>query len=53
MRVWHPDRNDQLVSYHRLNNEGRNISGTLVMEKLRRQLEGLNCEYPIGRIDGG
>jgi hypothetical protein len=27
-----------------LNKEGRNISGTLVLENLRRQLEVLKCE---------
>jgi hypothetical protein len=40
----HPDWKDQLLSYHRLNKEGRNISGTLVLQNLRRQLEMLKCE---------
>jgi hypothetical protein len=40
----HPGWKDQLLSYHRLSNEGRNISGTLVLENLRRQLEVLKCE---------
>jgi hypothetical protein len=40
----HPDWKDQLVSYHYLNQEGRNISGTLVLQNLRRQLEMLKCE---------
>src|SRR6185437_2260042 len=31
----HPGWKDQLVSYHYLNNEGRNISGTLVLQNLR------------------
>ena len=40
----HPDWKDQLLSYHHLNKEGRNISGTLVLQNLRRQLEMLKCE---------
>ena len=40
----HPGWKDQLLSYHRLNKEGRNISGTLVLQNLRRQLEVLKCE---------
>jgi hypothetical protein len=40
----HPDWKDQLLSYHHLNKEKRNISGTLVLENLRRQLAMLKCE---------
>lgn len=40
----HPDWKDQLLSYHHLDKEGRNISGTLVLRNLRRQLEMLKCE---------
>ncbi len=40
----HPDWKDQLLSYHRLDKDGRNISGTLFLENLRRQLEVLKCE---------
>lgn len=35
---------DQLLSYQYVNKEGRNISGTLVLQNLRRQLEMLKCE---------
>src|SRR5512138_1889379 len=34
-----PAWKDQLLSYQYVNKEGRNISGTLVLENLRRQLE--------------
>jgi hypothetical protein len=40
----HPAWKDQLLSYQYVNPEGRNISGTLVMQNLRRQLEALKCE---------
>lgn len=40
----HPEWKDQLLSYHRLDKDGRNISGTLVLESLRRQLEVLQCK---------
>ena len=40
----HPDWKDQLLSYRYVNQEGRNISGTLVLQNLRRQLEMLKCE---------
>ena len=40
----HPDWKDQLVSYQYVNKEGKNISGTLVLQNLRRQLEALKCE---------
>jgi molybdopterin converting factor small subunit len=39
----HPEWKDQLISYRFVNNEGRNISGTLVLQNLRRQLETLKC----------
>ena len=39
----HPGWKDQLVSYQYVNQEGRNISGTLVLSNLRRQLEMLKC----------
>lgn len=40
----HPDWKDQLVTYQYVNQEGRNISGTLVLQNLRRQLEALKCQ---------
>jgi hypothetical protein len=40
----HPDWKDQLLSYRYVNQEGRNISGTLVLQNLRRQLEVLKCK---------
>ncbi len=40
----HADWKDQLLSYRRLAKDGRKISGTLVLENLRRQLEVLKCE---------
>ena len=40
----HPDWKDQLLSYQYVNKEGRNISGTLVLANLRRQLDVLKCE---------
>jgi hypothetical protein len=40
----HPDWKDQMVSYQYVNKEGRNISSTLVLQALRRQLETLKCE---------
>ncbi len=40
----HPDWKDQILSYRYLNKEGRNISGTLVLQNLRRQLEVLKCD---------
>jgi hypothetical protein len=40
----HPDWKDQLLSYQYVNKEGRNISGTLVLQNLRRQLEALKCD---------
>ena len=40
----HPDWKDQLLSYQGLSKEGRKISGTLVLQNLRRQLEYLKCE---------
>ena len=39
----HPDWKDQLLSYRYVNKEGRDISGTLVLQNLRRQLEVLKC----------
>jgi hypothetical protein len=39
----HPGWKDQLVSYQYVNQEGRNISGTLILSNLRRQLEMLKC----------
>ena len=39
----HPEWKDQLLSYRYINKEGRNISGTLVLQNLRRQLETLRC----------
>ena len=39
----HPEWKDQLISYQFVNKEGRNISGTLVLQNLRRQLEMLKC----------
>jgi len=40
----HPDWKDQLLSYQRLDKEGRKISGALNLEGLRRQLDMLKCE---------
>jgi len=40
----HPEWKDQLVSYHYINKEGRNVSGTLVLQNLARQLEVLKCK---------
>ena len=40
----HPDWKDQLLSYQYVNKEGRNISGVLAMQTLRRQLDALKCE---------
>ena len=40
----HPDWKDQLLSYRQLDKEGRNISGTLVLQNLARQLEMLKCK---------
>jgi hypothetical protein len=40
----HPDWKDQLVSYQYIDKGGKNISGTLVLQNLRRQLEALKCE---------
>ena len=40
----HPGWKDQLLSYQTVDKAGRNISGTLVMQTLRRQLETLKCE---------
>ncbi len=39
-----PEWKDQLLSYQYVNKDGRNISGTLVMANLRRQLETLKCQ---------
>lgn len=39
-----PEWKDQLLSYQYVNKDGRNISGTLVMSNLRRQLDTLKCE---------
>jgi hypothetical protein len=39
----HPGWKDQLVSYQYVNQEGHNISGTLVLSNLGRQLEMLKC----------
>jgi hypothetical protein len=40
----HPAWKDQLLSYRYKNKEGRSISGTLVLQNLRRQLEMLKCD---------
>jgi hypothetical protein len=39
----HPEWKDKQLSYHYLNEEGRNVSGALVLQTLRRQLEALKC----------
>lgn len=39
-----PDWKDQLLSYQTVDKNGRNLSGTLVMQNLRRQLETLKCD---------
>jgi len=38
-----PEWKDQLVSYQYVNKEGRNISGTMVFQNLRRELDTLKC----------
>jgi hypothetical protein len=40
----HPEWKGQLLSYHYVNKEGRNVSGTLVLQNLARQLEMLKCK---------
>ena len=40
----HPEWKDQVLSYHYTNKEGRNISGTMVLVNLRRQLEMLKYD---------
>jgi len=40
----HPSWKDQLLSYQTVDKAGRNVSGTLGMQNLRRQLETLKCE---------
>lgn len=40
----HADWKDQILSYQYVNKEGRNVSGTLVLQNLRRQLETLKCD---------
>jgi hypothetical protein len=39
-----PEWKDRMLSYQFINQEGRNISGTLVLQSLRRQLEILTCQ---------
>lgn len=39
-----PEWKEQLLSYQYVNKDGRNVSGTLVMSNLRRQLDALKCE---------
>jgi hypothetical protein len=48
----HPEWKDQLSSYHYVNKEGRNISGTLVLQNLRRQLDVLKCEETVIKLNG-
>ena len=38
-----PEWKDQLLSYQYTDKQGRNISGTLVLPNLRRQLDALTC----------
>lgn len=40
----HPEWKTQLLSYQYINKEGRNVSGTLVVSNLRRQLDAVKCE---------
>jgi hypothetical protein len=40
----HPAWKEQVLSYQYVNTEGRNMSGVLSIQTLRRQLEGLKCE---------
>lgn len=40
----HPSWKDQLLSYQTVDKQGRNVSGTLVMQNLGRQLDTLKCE---------
>ena len=39
----HPSWKDRLLSYEYVNEDGRKISGLLVLENLRRQLDVLKC----------
>lgn len=40
----HPEWKDQILSYQYHDKEGHNISGNLVLQNLRRQLEALKCK---------
>jgi len=40
----HPAWRDQRLSYQYIDKGGKNISGMLVLQNLRRQLEALKCE---------
>ena len=40
----HPAWKDQTLSYQYINKEGRNMSGVISIQTLRRQLESLKCE---------
>src|SRR4051812_18039177 len=40
----HPSWQDRVVSYQYVDEDKRNVSGTLVLSNLRRQLEVLRCE---------
>jgi hypothetical protein len=40
----HADWKDQTLSYQYINKDGRNMSGALVLQNLRRQLEALKCK---------
>jgi hypothetical protein len=39
-----PAWKDKLLSYRYINKEGRSVSGTLVLQNVRRQLETLKCK---------
>ena len=40
----HPEWKDKILGYEYVNKDGRNISGTMDLETMRRQLEVLKCD---------
>ena len=41
----HPDWKDRMLSYEYVDDGGRTMSGAISIPTLRRQLDGLKCEY--------
>jgi hypothetical protein len=41
----HPDWKDRMLSYEYVDDGGRTMSGVISIPTLRRQLDGLKCEY--------